>query len=136
MRLERNSNEWYAALDAHFASHENLPFAWGTNDCCTFAADWVLLATENDPMADVRGLDSAFAAHSALEAEGGMLAAVDARMGNHIPGPFAQAGDIAMITLDNGYNAMAVCIGAFLAVPGDEGIQLVTMDRAEATWRV
>lgn len=136
MRLQRNSDEWFFALDAYFDERQYVPFSWGGQDCCTFAADWVLRATDNDPMADMRGLDTAIAARRALEDAGGMLAAVDARMGSHIPGPFAQAGDIAMITLDNGSNAMALCIGAFLAVPGDAGLQLVPIDRAEATWRV
>ena len=136
MRLERNSDEWFFALDSYFAEREGVPFSWGGQDCCTFAADWVLRATDSDPMSDLRGLDTALAAHRALDDAGGMLAAVDARMGPNIPGPFAQAGDIAMIELDNGSKALTVCIGAFLAVPSEVGLVLVPIYRAEATWRV
>ena len=136
MRLERNSDEWFAALDGFFSSKEDTPFEWGTHDCCTFAADWVKLATGIDPMEDLRGLDSAIAAHRALSEAGGMLAAVDLRMGPHLTGPFAHAGDVAMTTSETGSKVMAVCVGAHLAVPGVVGLQLVPVQQAEATWRV
>jgi hypothetical protein len=135
-RIERNSDAWFAALDGFMAERQALAFAWGVQDCCVFAADWVRLGTGVDPMQDLRGLDTAIAAHRRLVELGGMLAAVDARMGAHIAGPFAQVGDVAMVTLESDAKAMAVCLGPWLACPGELGVLMLPIDRAEATWRV
>jgi hypothetical protein len=136
MTFERNTDEWWAALDGYVQSRQDKPFGWGTQDCCTFAADWVTLATGTDPMVDLRGLDSALAAHRKLDELGGMLAAVDARMGDHIPGLMAQAGDVAMVTLESGAKAMALCLGAWLCIPADSGLMTLPITSAEAAWRV
>jgi len=134
--IARHSTAWYEALDAFVAARRDLPFAWGAQDCCTFAADWVLAATGVDPMEAFRGLDTERAARRALKDEGGMLAAWDAHHGPHLAGPFAQAGDLAMVTQPDGSNAMAVCLGSVLAVPGVDRVLMLPVDRAEATWRV
>ena len=134
--IQRHSTEWYASLDAHVHERWNMPFAWGSNDCCTFAADWVTLATGSDPMLDLRGLNSALEAHRKLDELGGMLAAVDSRMGAHVSGLMAQAGDVVMVTLDNANAAMAVCLGPWLCAPGEAGLVMLPITRAEVAWRV
>ncbi|WP_342617238.1 hypothetical protein [Rhodoferax sp. GW822-FHT02A01] len=136
MTLQRNTDEWWAALDSYVQSRQDTPFAWGVQDCCTFAADWVTLATGTDPMQDLRGLDSALAAHRKLDDLGGMLAAVDSRMGDHIAGPMAQAGDVVMVTLESGVKAMALCLGAWLCIPAENGLVMLPITNAEAAWRV
>lgn len=135
-RIIRNSTEWFEALDAHIAERRDAPFEWGVNDCCCFAADWVKIATGVDPMAELRGLTSALAAHHALEGLGGMLAAVEQLCGPHIPGSFAQVGDVAMVTLPDGHKAMAICLGPWIAAPSQNGLSMLPIDLAEATWRV
>lgn len=134
--LQKHSTAWYDALDGYLRQRAARPFAWGRQDCCTYAADWVLLATGKDPMAGLRGLDTAVAARRTLQELGGMRAAWDARHRPHIAGPYAQAGDIAMVSLDGGGSAMAICTGAWLAVPGTDKVELLPITRAEATWRV
>ena len=137
MTFDRQNPAHLEALDLFIATRMQQPFAWGTQDCCTFAADWVLQATGHDPMATLRGLDSALAANRALDSLGGMLAAWDAHMPEpHIPGPFCTAGDLAMVTLANGHKAMAVCTGSHLAAPATDGILMMGVEFAEATWRV
>jgi len=136
-RIERHTDEWYAALDTYIDERRGAPFEWGVNDCCSFAADWVQIATGVDPMAELRGLTSALAAHRALERMGGMLAVVEQFCGPHIPGPFAQVGDLAMVTLPSGHKAMAVCIGPWLTAPSAHGgLSMIPVDAAEAAWRV
>ena len=135
MTLQRNTDAWWAALDGYVHSRMDQAFAWGVQDCCTFAADWVALATGADPMHDLRGLDTALAAHRKLDELGGMLAAVDARLGAHIPGGMAQAGDVVLITLASGSKAMAVCLGAWLCAPAEQGLAMLPITDAEAAWR-
>lgn len=136
MTLQRNTDEWWAALDAFVQSRQDKAFEWGVQDCCTFAADWVRLATGLDPMLDLRGLNSALEAHRKLDELGGMLAAVDSRMGEHVSGLMAQAGDVVMVTLDNANAAMAVCLGPWLCAPGEAGLVMLPITRAEVAWRV
>lgn len=138
-RIERHSTAWYEALNAFMAARATTPFSWQRHHCCSFAADWVQVVTGSDPMGDVRDmLSSPHSAQLKLRALGGMLAAVDARMGPHIAGPFAQAGDVAMV-VQHGHpdiKSLAVCIGPWLAGPGPGGLLMLPIEHAEATWRV
>lgn len=145
--IERHSTAWYEALDAYVAARADVPFAWGSNDCCTFAADWVLLVRGVDPMADLRGAykaltpnaghqGGAIAAGRALQAAGGLLAAVTQRMGAPIGGRFAQVGDVAFVTHPSGRVAVGVCVGAFVAGPWERGLLMLPITQAEAAWRV
>lgn len=135
-RIERHSTAWHEALDAFVAQRTAMPFAWGKNDCCTLAADWVQIARGTDPMADLRGLNSAIAAARALDAAGGILQAVQKRMGPPLPGTFAQVGDVALVGHQNDATSMGVCVGAYIAAPGVQGLLMVPISRAEAAWRV
>lgn len=131
----RHSEAWHAALDEYVQARQAVPFAWGANDCCTFAADWVMLARGSDPMADLRGVRSQRDAARILKAEGGLLAAVTARMGAPIPGRMAQVGDVVL--LDHaGRQHMGVCMGEVVAVPSEQGLTLAPITLAEAAWRV
>lgn len=57
------------------------PFAWGVNDCCLWACDWVRLQTGRDPMAGWRGRYSTrLGALRRISRAGGMVAAVRAEM--------------------------------------------------------
>ena len=137
MNFDRQNPAHLEALDLFVATRTAVPFAWGAQDCCTFAADWVLQATGHDPMAQLRGLDTAIKSTRALERLGGMAAAWDANMpAPHLPGPFCQAGDIAMVTLATGHKAMAVCAGSHLVAPATDGLLTIGIEFAEATWRV
>lgn len=134
--IDRNTKEWFAALDAHVEHHSGLLFVWGSNDCCTFAADWVATARGADPMADLRGLHTAMAAARAISEAGGLLAAVTARMGPPLPGTFAQVGDVALVRHGVDQVSMGVCVGPYVAAPGAVGLLMVPISQAEAAWRV
>lgn len=135
-RIDRHSTAWYEALDAFVDDRGARPFAWGSNDCCTLAADWVQAARGEDPMTDLRGLDTMEAAARSLHQEGGILAAVTRRMGDPLPGAFAQVGDVAMVRHNGDRLSMGVCVGAFVAAPGVAGLLMVPINQAEAAWRV
>ncbi len=134
--IARHSTAWHEALDAHIATRASTPFTWGLHDCCVFAADWVAAVRGTDPMADLRGLASALDARRALDAAGGILAAVVARMGQPVPGAFAQVGDVALVRHGEGRLSMGICLGAYVTAPGERGLLMVPIDDAEAAWRV
>lgn len=134
--MKRHSTEWLAALDAYVGEHAEKPFAWGPHDCCTWAAGWVQQVRGADPMADLRGYDSALSAGRVLASAGGLLAAVTARMGSPITGTMAQIGDVALVRHGQGLLSMGICIGPYIAAPGQSGLLMVSIARAEAAWRV
>lgn len=49
------THNWLSSLETHINSNKKTSFAWGTHDCCTFAADSVLKSTGVDLMAHFRG---------------------------------------------------------------------------------
>lgn len=134
--MKRHSTEWFAALDAYVDQYREQPFAWGTHDCCTFAAGWVLLVRGVDFMADLRGLDTALSAARALADNGGLLAAVTQRMGPPVAGLMAQVGDVVLVRHGAGQRSMGVCIGPYVTAPGEAGLLMVPIIQAEAAWRV
>ena len=135
MSIERFSTEWFSALDAFVAERTDAPFAWGTNDCCTLAADWVRMMRGNDPMADLRDYTTMLGAYKLLEAEGGIVAAIDKRLGTHGSGMFAQVGDVVVVRHGNDQMSAGVCIGSHIVAPGDKGLLMVPINQAEASWR-
>lgn len=135
-RIERHSTAWYEALDAFVDQRGSMPFEWGANDCCTLSADWVQIVRGEDPMPDLRGIHSPREALQALQEEAGLLAAVTRRMGAPLPGAFAQVGDVALVRHGANQLSMGVCVGAFVAAPGQDGLLMVPIVQAEAAWRV
>jgi hypothetical protein len=68
---------WPKLLAAFIDERREVPFTWGKADCCLFAADWVRLATDLDPAADLRGkYDSGLGARRIIKRSGGLGAMV------------------------------------------------------------
>lgn len=76
---------------------------WGVFDCAIFAADWVKIATGDDPMADYRGrYDSAESAAAALKSRhGSIVKAMSAIFGAGAHPAMGQRGDIAWRRREN-----------------------------------
>jgi outer membrane protein assembly factor BamA len=63
-----------AELVRFIEERRSQPFAWGANDCCLFAADWVARATGRDPAAHYRGTySSGIGAQRIIDKAGGIL---------------------------------------------------------------
>ena len=85
---------------AQFLDRRKSPFAWGVNDCCLFAADWVLRRTGVDPAEALRGrYDSESGAQALLRRKGGLARVVSACLGQQpLHEPLrATTGDIVML---------------------------------------
>lgn len=124
------------ALGTFVQQKESTPFLWGYNDCCSFAADWVALATGRDVMEELRGLTSAKDAFRALALEGGIHQAVSKRLGSAIPPMSAGAGDVVLVSTGKRERTLAVCLGNRLIAPGLDGAVFMPLTAGVAAWHV
>lgn len=134
----KRRHDWPECLIAFRAARARVPFAWGTNDCVTLAADWVIEATGVDPLGDLRGTWSTeYGAVRILKSLGGLGAAITHRMGAELDSPsLAQRGDLVLLQVDDNVWSCGVVVGTHAIAPGADGILLVPMSRASAAWRV
>lgn len=127
----------FAEKLAQFTTSRRLmPYAWGTNDCVTFAADAVQAVTGTDPIPELRGAwDDESGAMAVLEAQGGLVAAMDARFPRREVN-FAQRGDLVLIKDANGQPSLGVCVGRDAVAPGVDEMLLTPIGKARIAWEV
>lgn len=112
------------------------PFAWGSHDCCLWAASAVLAITGEDPGAALR--NTYFTAHAALhilESLGGLEGA-GALMGTPIEPTHATVGDIGLVTWMDGTRSLGVRSMTTWMCAGDHGIEHLPLDAASHAWGV
>lgn len=113
-----------------------MPFAWGVNDCCLFAADAVIALTGDDVAADVRGTYSdALGAGRLIEARGGLAAIATAALGAPVLPVFAAVGDVVLL-LNEGRELLVICNGTSAVGPGVAGMMALGMEAAIAAWKL
>lgn len=139
MKLTRLT-DWPERLAAYLDEVRLLPFAWHSNDCCTFAANAVQAMTADDPMAPLRTryINQAGAARLMARA-GGLHPLVCQYLGAPMEHTLMlQRGDVAQIALDDAYGpaALGICTGAQIAAPGLHGMVLLPITAATAAWKV
>ena len=120
----------FAALQ-QMAQHE--PFAWGTHDCCLWAADSVLACTGVDPAQAWRGTYHDEAGGMALLESLGGLHAVAALGGPPIDPRCATVGDVGILWI--GAEVLAVCGGGCWLLCGPRGIEYTELP-ARMAWGV
>lgn len=126
--------DWQARFGAFMESRRLAPFAWGSNDCCSFAGDCLLAITGVDPGVGHRDYDDAIGGARALESFGGVGGVGDALFGAPVPPLLARVGDIGMVTLD-GRDSLAVCNGETWVGVGLEGLVPMPLEAASRAWR-
>lgn len=120
------------------------PFAWGTADCVTWAADCVWAITRRDPIADLRGAYfSARGAARVCRAQGGMVAMLDARLpAGRIHSAQAIDGDVCLLHAHAyhcslpGLAALGVLWRGWVLVQGADGLHRQPPANAALWWRV
>ncbi len=124
-----------AALLARFIEERRrMPFAWGSNDCCLFAADWVLTATGRDIAADYRGrYSTALPALRFVEAGGGVEAMIERAGAAPVHPSLARRGDVIARDVGNGIG-LGVCVGAMAAFVAEDGLRFVDFSSGSC-WR-
>lgn len=114
------------------------PFAWGTNDCASFAADAVAAVLCRDALAELRGQRAnELQALRRARAIGGVPAAIDRAGFDRIAPMQAQRGDLVMIRQDDEDRpVLAVCNGEHALAPGPQGLEQAAIARGVMAWRV
>jgi hypothetical protein len=118
----RRHDNWPTLLAAFIEERRHSPFAWGSNDCCLFAADWVLQVTGHDIAQKFRGHYNSALGAQRFVAEGGGVENLIANVGaQRLPALLAQRGDL--VSMDNGEGvALGVCVGHLSAFVGKKGL--------------
>jgi hypothetical protein len=127
--------DWQLRLDAFVRDRAGMPFAWGSNDCCLFAAAGVEALTGERPMPHLRGYTTAREALEILKAHGGLQAFASAALGPAIPPQLARIGDVVMVRTEDA-EALAICNGQTVIAAGEHGLIAFPMKQALCAWRV
>lgn len=129
---------WAGALSDLVIERMRVPFSWGVNDCCLFAADAVLAQTGQDHAEHLRGkYATAREAANLLAMHGGLGGIADAALRMRINPMMAQIGDVVMVkTGHDGRESLAVCIGMTAVAPGELGLEHIPMSGWVKGWRV
>jgi hypothetical protein len=140
MKLTRRT-DWQTQLDELVIERRAMPFAWGINDCATFAVEAVLrmtgtsiLPTEIGPWATAKQ------AFRALKPFGGLANAVRASGLCEVGPRFAQRGDLVLVRAPGRprslRGALGICLGERIAAPGLHGLVMANLGDGGTAWRV
>lgn len=129
---------WPTLLSLYVDSRRSQPFAWGTNDCCIFAADWVLIATGHDIASAFRGgYSGALGANRIIREAGG----IENLLAEHAPGlqrispKLVGRGDLVLRTFENG-PTLGINLGAIDCFVAEHGLAFVALDEKATCWRL
>jgi hypothetical protein len=129
-------HDWMLRLERLMSERRAMPFAWGSNDCCMWAADAVQAVTGRDPAADLRGTyTTQEAALEVIEQAGGLRALAAARLGLEVPVVAAQTGDVGLLEQPTGDQALCVCMGGHWQAVAPHGLWAVPTSWVLCAWR-
>ncbi|WP_167395033.1 DUF6950 family protein [Variovorax boronicumulans] len=136
-RTERQMRraDWQERFAAYVRARLGMPFCWGSNDCCTFAAGAVAAITDSDPMAGVPAYDTALAAGRLIEEGGGLHALATSLLGQPVPPLMAAVGDVVLLAND-GRDLLGICNGVNAIAPGPDGLVALEMTAVSAAWKI
>lgn len=113
-----------------------MPFTWGSNDCCTFAAAAIEAITGANPMAAAPSYDSEVGAARLILRAGDMHSLASEFLGASMPPAFAAVGDVVLVE-NEGREALGICNGTTVIGPSlDRGLVAIGMSAALAAWKI
>lgn len=107
-------------LFAHFEARRYAPFAWGSNDCCLFAADGILAQTGTDIAVAWRGYTTDREALRLIQDIGGMRGFAAALI-ERKPA-FAQRGEVVLVEMDGRETFGLIAGNGHYCGPGADGL--------------
>lgn len=121
--------DWPQRLRTFIASRQSEPFAWGRNDCATFAAAWVRALHGVDLLGElqIRYTDAAGAALLMRDNGGLRGLAIKALGAPRHHATLAQRGDVVRVLID-GRESLAVLDAAAIVGPGLPGLAVLPLD--------
>jgi hypothetical protein len=127
---------WPDLLAEYVDKRRKEPFAWGSNDCCLFAADWVQACTGTDYASAWRGrYTGKLGAARFLDEAGGLGALVDSLGMERVLPSQAGRGDVVMQEAGRG-PSLGICLGASTAFVNDNGLIFGAIKKVEKAWRI
>lgn len=123
----------FAGLHEFLTARQSMPFAWGdhANDCVSAAAAAIVAQGGVDLLAGMHW-SSEEEAYAALDAAGGLEAAVDAYLEPIVPA-LAKRGDIGAITAGNGL-ILVVVEGDTIVAPGPDRLRRMPRSMLVKSW--
>lgn len=127
--------DWQVRYAEFAKERASMPFEWGRNDCCLFAADAVLAMTDVDPAASLRGYTTARAAQRLVDEAGGLQEFVSQFLGEPVSPLMAAVGDVVLLA-NEGRDLLGICNGTNAIGAGAQGLAVLGMDSARAAWKI
>lgn len=114
-------------MPEYIAARLKTPFAWGTNDCITFAIGWAEIASGRRYLPKILWKTELGAARI-IKKRGGLVAALDAHFKRTHPN-YAKDGDLAICA-----GVVSLFSGPYLVAPGKDGLVFKQRTEAEHAW--
>jgi hypothetical protein len=135
--------DWQKRFAEFGQARASMPFSWGSNDCCLFAAHAVEAVTGRNPMAEFEAYGTAAGPRRkalrrllrAIDKAGGLRAFVTAHLGEPVSPRMAGVGDVVMVA-NEGDELVGVCNGVNVVAPGKDGMVCLSMSDAIAAWKI
>jgi hypothetical protein len=129
--------DWPERLAAFVESRRHVPFAWGSNDCATFAADALVAMTGADPIGPLRGRwGSQDQARQVLQGFGGLARAAGRALGRPLPQLAAAPRGAVVCARAGGLPMMGLHMGAWWCGPGADGLVFRPAREVRLAWGV
>jgi hypothetical protein len=142
----KRSTHWATReLNQHIISRAKAPHVYGSNDCCTFAADGIKAMTGVDIAEDFRGYTTEAGALKAIKKVAGGSTVEDAASYcakkyelTELKFPLmAQRGDLVLIEEADGLKMGLIHLsGACAVVPGETELRRVALTAIKRAWRI
>jgi len=129
----------WQAMFHDFVRHNNFPFVWGRNDCCTFSNAVIKQITGEDLIPKELDWHDEESAMKAIASYGGDLEtsiekACNAKGVGEIDKAFMTCGDLVVYE-QNDSSLVGMCNGFGILTPTDNGIAVLDCDTAIRVWR-
>lgn len=127
--------DWQERFAAFAEARASKPFAWGSNDCCTFAAGAVEAITGVNPMASVSDYGNELAAARLIKEGDGLHSLATSLLGEPVSPLMAGVGDVVLL-INEGREMLGVCNGTSALAPGADGTAVLPMNAASTAWKI
>jgi hypothetical protein len=141
----KRHEDWPERLGMFLAERKDMPFEWGSQDCCLFVCDAVLAMTGTDLAADFRGTytDALCAARAIKAYAGAGVEALAEKMAGangiqEIPPEFAQRGDVVLFDTTEYGETLGIVgmMGYEIVSTGELGARYTPTAEGIRAWRI
>jgi hypothetical protein len=126
--------DWEHRLFALIEASKDTPFAWGTFDCCNWAAMCYESVTGKVSKLNSTKRKDEKAALRFIKKMGSMSAILEKELGESVSPKFARRGDICLIEKERA--SIGVCVGAMVVCVDIDGLVNVPMREVTKAWHI